>query len=970
MLLRMCPLENTSVALLLLFTAAWSPPTCAATEVAVLPRGFAVHTSSLELEVRDGAIVRLVNQLTGEVHTDADSQGFAMPTDIGTVKGQLEAMRALHSPWGSTPIMPRREQAVALPSQHAPDARWQFSAVAIESGIRAQWQTIPGSGPRETFTIEATVSEPDGSVMMKASGESPAGICGLTVPIVNLHAKHGVYVSSFGGIRYDGQILQGLVSLSSAPFAEAPAIAIEGLKGSVGFWIGDDHVRPYFLFVGGDRKTMAVGIESLQLMPYESITHAESSTWRITATSGDWTSALQPYRDWYASAFAKELEARSTIHWADSIEVILDEVDLTRAAYAAIARQIPPTAVLVHEWNARKLPFGVDLPDWTPRPKFLEQVRMAHDMGFRAMSYVNTYCVNVASPLYTQDHVAEFGLARPLAGPWDYGKPHETFAAAKPGQMLYLDPLSKRWRQYHVDAMERWVQTTGCDALYEDVGGTAGDFGNGTVGGLAGAQGGTAQFRELQTKLPAIPIATEFAPDHMAFASHWPLRYQQVWGDSAVHDAWLTTQRPVACFLHGGRPWVPIINAVSERKRMLVTACSDALGGLAQFPATEVEMQARAGMGAHMVERAVLFAQRQLKPIFEPQVPGAIAICTYQAGDGEKFRYTTSKTIQQLLDANGRPVYQRVFGADSIESPLRVLGWPGIDGNRTVGLNPVVPYALSRMQSQPTAICVRTLPSGTFIARYEETPSRTVLVIDRPIREGKVDGNLVIETTKPFLAGWLDGKAMTVPAPGARTTMPITVFPSTLVLASSPAEQTAIGETLGRNFEPAHYILSATGIERGGTYVPTKRSLWTVPNIVEPQLFFFLNGGSNSEISLDYFTAIPSANAAIEVLFRSTSLEYGNGSVAIVRLDGVPVAKIPMGTPATKGSDPSDYGTQVVRCVIPLGHRAGQSVAISVASDGCNDDNADELWCSRPRLIRDPAQKQRIEAMGEPAPER
>ena len=50
-------------------------------------------------------------------------------------------------------------------------------------------------------------------------------------------------------------------------------------------------------------------------------------------------------------------------------------------------------------------------------------------------------------------------------------------------QLLYLDPLSPRWRQYHTDMMIKWREETGTDANYEDVGGCAGDFGNGVIDG-------------------------------------------------------------------------------------------------------------------------------------------------------------------------------------------------------------------------------------------------------------------------------------------------------------------------------------------------------------------------------------------------------------------------------------------------------------------------------------------------------
>src|SRR5690606_35212803 len=119
----------------------------------------------------------------------------------------------------------------------------------------------------------------------------------------------------------------------------------------------------------------------------------------------------------------------------------------------------------------------------------------------------------------------------------------QTFENARDGQLLYLDPLSARWRAYHTDMMIRWRAETGTDANYEDTGGTTGDFGNGVVDGVSGAQGGVEQFRELLARNGDVPMSAEFCPDAIAFAVRWPLRYQQVWGSKATRETWFERQR-------------------------------------------------------------------------------------------------------------------------------------------------------------------------------------------------------------------------------------------------------------------------------------------------------------------------------------------------------------------------------------------------------------------------------------------
>ena len=423
---------------------------------------------------------------------------------------------------------------MAFPSLHRPYRGSIYRAVRTESGIEATWTGLSNGKerfPDERLTLSFQVDRADGTLEGHAIvSSSKGGVYGVQMPIANLHGDHRVYVPSLGGLLYDKQRKPSVVTLSGAPFWEAPVIAIEGRQGSLGLWIEDESMQATFAFITWTGKTFATAIESLAPMPFESHKQFKSATWRIDAFDGGWVAAMTPYKQWYAKTFAKELAQRAAVAWADKIRVVLDEVDHQPDVWRRIASMCDPQTVLIHEWNARAANFDHDLPDWTPRPGYVERVRALKSLGFRTMAYVNTYCVNYNSPVFVRDRIADFGLTRRIPSFLEYGHAPETFATAPAGQLLYLDPLSPGWRKYHTEMMIRWHNQTGTDANYEDTAGSVGDFGNGIVGGKAGAQGATEQFREILNRNGQVPMASEYAPDAIAFASRWPLRYQQVWG--------------------------------------------------------------------------------------------------------------------------------------------------------------------------------------------------------------------------------------------------------------------------------------------------------------------------------------------------------------------------------------------------------------------------------------------------------
>lgn len=351
---------------------------------------------------------------------------------------------------------------------------------------------------------------------------------------------------------YDRNMDPALITLGGSPYLEAPVIGIEGAKGSIGIWTEDAEFHSNFFFLTWDGKRFSVALEHLNLFPFEFRKDVHSVTWRLDVFEGGWVDAMTPYKEWYGRTFSKEIEAKGSVTWADRIRVVIDQWERDRPeVLSELASLLGSANVLFHFWDARASAFDRDLPDWTPREGYVERVRALQKLGFRTMAYVNSYCVNYESPVFQRDKIRNFGLTRRIKRFFTFLDEPQSFDRARPGEILYLDPLSSQWRKYHTDMMIDWRNKTGTDANYEDTGGSVGDFGNGVVDGKFGAQGSAELFRELLIRNQRVPMATEFGPAPIAFASRWPLRYQQVWGSDDVKQFWMENLRPVSSYIHG-----------------------------------------------------------------------------------------------------------------------------------------------------------------------------------------------------------------------------------------------------------------------------------------------------------------------------------------------------------------------------------------------------------------------------------
>ncbi len=946
--------------------------------------GFTIATRAVELTISQGAITRIHNKLTGEIHTSPSGSSAWMPRGLvcsAPESGGMRPVQELHQQWGAHPIY-----GVQLAETLARITRGPTNSSAVEwtpipRGMRCTWRGLSNGAaifPGDSVTIEATADPKTDLIEITASGitSTSADVVGLMVPVVNLHSQHSLSLPSFGGLRFAPSDLYGrkLFSLEGAPFIEAPIIAAETPLGVFGMWIEDQTFRPYATFYGGDGMTTAFAIEAVNEMPFEGKRATRTASWKLGAFRGTWTNAMTPYRTWYLRTFGTEIAMRRQPAWAQNISVIVDRVGPAGPSLTRLAAELDPSRVLIHDWYARQPEFDTMLPDWTPRSSFRELVGEAHRHGFKAMGYVNTYCVNYGSPVFERDNIRSIGLTRRHTSIARYGDPVKTFANSAAGELLYLDPISPAWRRYHTDQMIRWRVDSGADANYEDTGGTAGDFGNGAIGGISGAQGGSAQFYDLLQRNP-VPMATEYAPDNMAFASTWALRYSQSWGTDDIRKQWESRHRPIATYLFGGaaRAWVPTNTAETEAGKWTVLACSDALGGVAQLEATAVSFDSTAGLARHMMDRAKLFATLGLVPHFDGWPKDPNVLCQYRDRAGSLYHYRLRDGVQELAKVGGATLYQRVSGKTRLDSTLRIPGWPAFNATGPIGLNPTAMYALAPAPPDSTLVRIDRLPTASAITRYVEDGGFVLVNFDRngqPFTDSTA--SLVARTAfTDVILRSNNGRVMHRGGPlasGARLDLRLAEACELLLVRSPLAapEITARGTDgilLSMNPPKGSFVMNTSGFERGGEFTPPHTVNWSLGGTGIRLPFRFTAGGGDSEIALDHLTLVPSSTSTVEFTVRNTQSKYGNGCICRVLVNGRQVASKDLG-PQRDAWGNVTWSTTGHRFRVPLGGHAGLPVVVTIAVWGKGDANADEIWMSDAKFIDDVTQSASTATVG------
>lgn len=912
-----------------------------------------LRTKRMEVIVKDARIIQLKSLQNGRILADRKLADPSHTAGLGCMTGQEQELSRLHYPWGEPLVNPRvADKPTSL--YRTPNTHSRLSVRKDRNAVLAEWKGLTDGKkfyPDDKITLIFS-EDANGALTIQGSGESASGgVFGLQVPIENLTGSGKFVLPTFGGIEYAATGKPGLMPFHfSTVFYEAPLMTFEAGGTALGLWSEDPEFTPFHAFLARKEKSSVFSLEFQNLIPYEPLKKTRSPLLKLDVFPGsDWIEAARPYRDWYHKQFAKDMRNRDRIEWANRINVIVDSGSRKPDALRKVTEKMSSDRVLFHVWQARKEGFTTNIPDYTPKADYPDEVKTFHEHGFKVMCYVCSLCAVYKSPAWERDNVEDFFLTRKnsitaynvgkaafdsnLEGTLTSAKGKDQFASLKPGAFLYGDPLSRGWREYFIRIVKEFNEKCGTDANYQDTLGCVGDTGNGVVDGLFGAQANAQFTRELQAAMPGTPMASEFGPAPIGFGVKWPLNYVQVWGSIPFRDYRIHHQRPLTPFLFGYRTWVPTINAGDDFHRHLISSCSDALSGMGMFDSSE-NLQADHGFDGHLVLRSKVFADNGLVPYYpEKRYPENIR-AMYRGKDGGIFRYYDDGKLQMMLDPAGKPLYGRVNDSSKVESSgLTIPGWPSCDEKGIYGLNPKNSYALFPKNTDKQEGVLGKLPDSAWVRFYYTTPEFTYLelagtgkvslklnppsnrkfitVNDRPVSDSEISGNL----------------------------------PMRIVLSSGKATSP----------DTVRKINLASGLEDGtGEGLPKLRK-----NLGGETLYHISYYNAKS---IDFMLPVKDRDDAIEILFQNTQNKYGNGSILSLLVNGREVYSFDCRPAASKGKT-GEFDTKLRRGRFPLGQYAGQDVLVSLRVDNKNESNADMQWSSLPRLVKDPAQKQTVEEL-------
>ena len=713
-----------------------------------------LSTKRLDVTIKDARIINVYDKIAKKTWASPKGETFNMPAGLGILT-DLTNFRNAHRYWGEMGMYhnPRNLPPYSLQPNYFNPCDQTTTVQKQENG----WNVIAWKGLSngKTYLPEAELvlrwrENQTGALELKLSGRNPEGkVFGTAIPVISVVGSEHMLIPHAGGRILHNNSVDNITLSGYYLCMEAPLSIVEHEGKSLALWMEDAKFNPFQMYIGRNKKNFSFGFENNNLMPFDETTQADSPSVFLNTFDGDWKAAATPYRNWFQKTFAKEIKQRDAVAWAKNVYTIYciqssqafpneQEMKLLRKYY-------PESSLMFMDFGARAASFDHGLPDNTPRPGYVDYVKLAHRYNFKTMAYTCAMGACYKSELWIKDKLQEKMIPQSNAlsmyipnGPHRSGRllGINSFADLRPGQIVYSDSLSAPWRAYHIKKQREWNSKTKTDANYEDTLGIGADMGNGIVDGMNGIESDMAMARELLLAQPGVPIAAEYGPAPIASSISWALKIPVNWGTIQYKKSLIYDQRPLSSYLFGYTQWScgKKING-SDMLAHMYAATGDALGGLG-FGTDRYYMNSKEfidndeSFTGHIHQRAVFFAKNGLKVYFPKGDYPKNVICCYKDKAGKIYNYYDDGQIQELRDENGKFIYGRVSNACKIKTDARISRWPFQQDGWISGLNPQRHYPLFAQIKKEAGMKGGILPDKVVLKSYLETPEAIYCEID------------------------------------------------------------------------------------------------------------------------------------------------------------------------------------------------------------------------------------------------
>ena len=649
-----------------------------------------VETDGYKVQFDRGVITHIHNKLTAETYTLPEG-GRSQE-----IRGQIGILRRHHEPiWARHGTIETRETG--------PDS----VTLLFHQG-----------GNQITLTIE--VEGHTGDLLIGGSGVSDiAGVYGFQWGCGGLDIRNLELILP----AYGGQVIN-----ASSPFTvrnyqypglwEAQLAIIQSERG--GFYVrGTDETFQFKEFnCQKDSESLALGFQTHNQAPWDTLTAAKSVIWRLNTYAGDWRVPAQVYRDWMERTL-NPWRLSDMPAWVNDIGLVVIQASFDPKTLDLLAEQVDPTKTLLYLVGWRKDGYDVNYPDYTPRDGFGDFVKAAHGHGFRVMPHANLVGISPYHPLYSELQTFQFRdrWDGDLIG-WLWHEPGD------PRRHAFINNASSKFRNLLVSRLKEVWEKYKVDAFHLDISHVVVNDANGLIEGLNSAQGNVLMHLELAEVMPGVVFSGEHLHEvtffRESFAQRWKLPPE-------------ATPHPISTFLFSpytrsyGYLGLPSL----EDNLLSYQSFLNSYESWGILPT--VRIWGLRELNGHLTQQILAIAsawqELGLKPDFESDWgPDILFQYTTQTGEIATYQRTPAGTVFTLPDDAG---YERAFGVTQVETNRNIPHWRAYNETTILGLDPKKFYLLNDMSRDLSQPHINSLPPSVSVTETRVTENAALFRLEK-----------------------------------------------------------------------------------------------------------------------------------------------------------------------------------------------------------------------------------------------
>ena len=681
-------------------------------EMKVLDNNVFVETDAYEVQFSDGVITQIHNKLTGEAYTLPLGVDYVPTgTGIGGRSGLL--WRSGGSVWTDQATLTEARKVAPLKAE-----------IVFRQG-------------QNEILLFIAVDENTGDLLIEQEGVSDtAGVYGIQWGCGNLDVKNLDLILPAEG----GQVVDATSPVTSRSFNypgswEVQLAILQGEQG--GFFVRGADATFQFKTLHYERyiESFALGFETQNQAPFDTLTFAQSVTWRLNTYTGDWRVPARQYRDWMERTFKPwRLDEMPT--WVQDIGLVVIYFGLDVGILDRLAEQVDPTKTLLYVGGWRKDSYDENYPNYTAKPEFGGFVKKAHQHGFRVMPHVNLVGVSTYHPLYAELQKFQF------RDPWNgnlYGWRWEQTDA--PYRHAFINLANSTFRKILVQQLKNVWEKYKVDAFHLDVSHWVTNDANGLIEGVNAGQGNVLMHRELAEAMPGVV----FSGEHLHEVTFFRESFAQRW---KLPPEWDPTPRgtphPIGAFLFSPYtlPYGYLRLPNPDRGPQLYQEYLDAYENWGVLPTLRLSSVADLGpeqmRTQDLLSIARTWQQRGLKPDFESDwTTNTLFQYVGEGGEIAVLKTTDGGAIFDLPFNNTG--YERVFGVTQVETDRSLPHWRAYNEAKILGLDPEQSYFLSDAPLDFSQVHINSLPEGVSVTESRVTENAALFRLERTDDSHEID---------------------------------------------------------------------------------------------------------------------------------------------------------------------------------------------------------------------------------------